>query len=99
MIKYRPAALPADADKGRALQWLCKHLSIQLNKVLVAGNTGNDNSMFRLPAVKGIVVENAHPELHEAVAHRRVYCTTRAFADGVLQGLVNFGIIAKGAIL
>jgi hypothetical protein len=35
--------------------------------VLVAGDTGNDSSLFLLPRVRGIVVENAQPELIEAV--------------------------------
>ncbi len=55
--------LPANATKGGALQWLCTYLKIPLNQVLVAGDTGNDNSLFQLPGVRGIIVENAQPEL------------------------------------
>jgi len=87
--------LPANADKARALKRLCERLKIPLNSVLVAGDTGNDSGMFLLPEVRGIVVENAQPELYEVVVHLPTYSSTRAFADGVLQGLAHFGVISK----
>jgi sucrose-6-phosphatase len=87
--------LPANTSKGHALNWLCERISLPLKQVLVAGDTGNDSSMFLLPDVKGIVVENAQPELHEAVVHLPTYSATRAFADGVLEGLAHFGIISE----
>jgi glycogen debranching enzyme len=49
--------------------------------------------------VKGIVVENAQPELHQAVVHLPTYSATRVLADGVLQGLAHFGIIAQAPSL
>jgi sucrose-6F-phosphate phosphohydrolase len=87
--------LPANTSKGHAIQWLCERISLPLKQVLVAGDTGNDSSMFLLPDVKGIVVENAQPELHEAVVPLPTFSATRAFADGVLQGLAHFGVIAE----
>jgi sucrose-6F-phosphate phosphohydrolase len=85
--------LPGAADKGNALRWLCERLEIPLEEVLVAGDTGNDSSMFQLPGVQGIVVKNAQPELLEAVVHLPVYAATDIMADGVLQGLRHFGVI------
>jgi sucrose-6F-phosphate phosphohydrolase len=87
--------LPANTSKGDALQRLAERIGLPLKQVLVAGDTGNDSSMFLLPDVKGIVVENAQPELHEAVVHLPTYSATRAFSDGVLQGLEHFGVIAE----
>jgi len=87
--------LPANTSKGSALQWLCEHVNVRLKQVLVAGDSGNDSSMFLLPGVKGIVVENAQPELFEAVVHLPTFSATRAFADGVLQGLTHFGVISE----
>jgi sucrose-6F-phosphate phosphohydrolase len=91
--------LPANTSKGHALQWLCERISLPLKQVLVAGDTANDSSMFHLPEVKGIVVENAQPELHEAVVPLPTYSATRAFADGVLQGLAHFGVIREAPAL
>jgi sucrose-6F-phosphate phosphohydrolase len=85
--------LPAEADKGNALAWLCRHLKMPLSEVLVAGDTGNDSSMFLLPEVSGIVVENAQPELFEAVVKLPTYVARSVMADGVLEGLQHFGVI------
>ncbi|MGH8245066.1 MAG: HAD-IIB family hydrolase, partial [Gammaproteobacteria bacterium] len=85
--------LPANTSKGGALEWLCRHLGVPLEKVLVAGDSGNDASMFLLPGVQGIVVENAQPELIEAVVKEPTFNATRIMADGVLEGLEHFGVI------
>ena len=87
--------LPARTDKARALRWLCRSLDMPLDEVIVAGDSGNDSSMFLLPGVRGIVVENAQPELHEAVVHLPTFSATRAFADGVLEGLAHFGLLGE----
>ena len=85
--------LPARATKGNALMWLCARLGIPLDQVVVAGDTGNDSSMFLVPGVKGIAVENAQPELFEAVVHLPVLVTRQIMADGVLEGLQHYGVI------
>src|SRR4029077_12047168 len=48
---------------------------------------------FLLPGVQGIVVENAQPELIEAVVKVPTFNATRVIADGVLEGLEHFGVI------
>lgn len=85
--------LPAGAGKGSALGWLCTSLNIPLSSVLVAGDTGNDASMFLLPDVRGIVVENAQPELIEALVKVPTFNATKISADGVLEGLQHFEVI------
>ena len=87
--------LPRNATKGNALQWLSARLNVPLNTVLVAGDTGNDSSMFRIPEVRGIVVENAQPELFEAVVDIPAYCSRLILADGVLDGLRHYGVIQR----
>ncbi|HWA27327.1 MAG TPA: HAD family hydrolase [Lacunisphaera sp.] len=85
--------LPANATKGGALDWLCRRLGIALDQVLVAGDTANDASMFRLPGVRGIIVENALPELYEATVDVPTYSSRQILADGVLDGLCHYGIV------
>lgn len=85
--------LPENSDKGHALDYLCKRLGISPATVLVAGDTGNDVSLFQLPGVHGIVVENAQPELIEAVVKLPTFNATKVMADGVLEGLKHYGII------
>ncbi|MEJ1972645.1 MAG: HAD-IIB family hydrolase [Lacunisphaera sp.] len=85
--------LPRNATKGGALAWLCLRLNLPLDTVLVAGDTGNDASMFRLPGVRGIVVENALPELFEATVDIPTYSSRQILADGVLDGLCHYGVV------
>src|SRR5882757_8824376 len=85
--------LPRHATKGGALRWLCTRLEIPLTEVLVAGDTGNDASMFRLPGVRGIIVENALPELYEATVDAPTYSSRQILADGVLDGLCHHGVV------
>lgn len=87
--------LPNNATKGGALEWLCQQLGIPLTQVLVAGDTGNDSSMFLLPGVHGIIVENAQPELFEATVDIPTYTSRFVMADGVLDGLRHYGVIAR----
>ncbi len=85
--------LPRNATKAGALSWLCERLGVPLDRVLVAGDTGNDSSMFRLPGVRGIIVENAQPELFEATVDLHVFHSRQIIADGVLDGLCHFGVV------
>ena len=90
--------LPARANKGKALAWLCERLRIPLQQVLVAGDTANDSSMFRLPGVRGVVVENAQPQLYEDTVELPIFCATRVLADGVIEGLEHYGIVSEGDV-
>ncbi len=85
--------LPRHATKGGALSWLAPRLGIALDETLVAGDTGNDASMFRLPGVRGIIVENAQPELFEATVDIPIYTSRQILAEGVLDGLCHFGVV------
>ncbi len=85
--------LPYQATKSGALAWLCARLGVPLDTVLVAGDTGNDASMFRLPGVRGIIVENALPELFEATVDVPTYSSRQILADGVLDGLCHYGVV------
>lgn len=87
--------LPRNATKGGALSWLCAKLDIPLESVVVAGDTGNDTSMFRLPGVRGIIVENALPELYEATVEVPTYSSRQILADGVIDGLLHYGVITS----
>ncbi len=93
--RYFLDIVPAQAGKGHALAWLCRFLRIPLERVLVAGDTGNDTSMFLLPGVRGIVVENALPELRAALLRLPVFNAGAETADGVLEGLQHFQLLAS----
>lgn len=92
--RYFLDVVPARAGKGRALAWLCDRLQIPLRNVLVAGDTANDISMFQLPGVNGIAVQNALPELLTEVSGLPVFHARSPMADGVIEGLRHFGVLA-----
>lgn len=84
--------LPAKADKGNAVRWLCEHLGIPAEATLVAGDTGNDASMFRVPGVRGIMPANVREELVAAAAGCTTFTAASPEADGVIEGLDHFGL-------
>lgn len=86
--------LPRAATKGGALKWMCHRLKIPVKSAVVAGDTGNDSSMFLVPGVRGIVVRNAQPELLEAtLGHPDLFQSREIMADGVVEGLCHFGVV------
>ncbi len=90
--------LPASSGKGKAIQFLVDHQGLDPNTVVVAGDTGNDSTMFEHFG-KGIVVANAQPELvhflqlREASAEHHVHYARLPYAAGVQEGLEYFGLI------
>ncbi len=87
--------LPECGNKGQALHWLCQRLGIPFSQVLVAGDTGNDSSMFRLEGVQRLLVGNALPELLADCVGFPKYESREIMADGVLEGLLHFGVIER----
>jgi mannosylfructose-6-phosphate phosphatase len=94
--------LPRAGTKGAALAWLAERLGIGPGGIVVAGDTGNDLSMFRLAGVRRILPANALPELVAATAGLAVFRASRAGADGVVEGLAHYGVTfppaARGAM-
>lgn len=88
--------LPALANKGNALKWLCQQLGISLHQCVVAGDTGNDSAMFLVDEVFGIVPRNAQSELLEHLVDRNVFRASHDVADGILEGLEHYGVL-KGS--
>jgi sucrose-6F-phosphate phosphohydrolase len=77
--------LPAGVNKGAAAAYLASRWHLRPGEVVVAGDTGNDASMF-MRGFHGIVVDNAHPEL-KAIRSPDVYRSQQAYAGGVLEGM------------
>jgi sucrose-6F-phosphate phosphohydrolase len=91
--------LPAASGKGKAIRFLVEQQGLAADRVVVAGDTGNDASMFT-EFHKGVVVANAQPELlslAESLAGGEVYLARQAHAAGVEEGLDHFGVFVDGA--
>jgi hydroxymethylpyrimidine pyrophosphatase-like HAD family hydrolase len=87
--------IPSAADKGKASRYLIQFLALGSRKVVVAGDSGNDRSMFE-EFDHGIVVANAQPvlkRLRDELPHPGIYFARQPFAAGVEEGLQNFGLL------
>jgi len=87
--------IPAAAGKGKAIRFLISFLELDPDKIVVAGDSGNDRSMFD-EFQRGIVVGNAKPELLKMREEKPVstyYFAKKSYAAGVHEGLSYFRLI------
>jgi sucrose-6F-phosphate phosphohydrolase len=77
--------IPRGVHKGAAAAYLARRWYIDDEQIIVAGDSGNDLSMF-LAGFRGIVVANAQPELR-SLAGSNVFHSTGCFAAGVTEGM------------
>ncbi len=82
--------LPLKANKANAISWLCGQLGVAMDEIVVAGDTGNDSAMFLLEGARGIVPENAEPELVEILDPGKVFRGRGFAAAGVVEGLRHY---------
>jgi len=87
--------LPAASGKGKAIRFLVEHLGLDTDHVVVAGDTGNDATMFE-EFGRGVVVGNAQQELvvlAKSLGVERAFLARQAYAAGVEEGLEYFGVL------
>lgn len=82
--------LPVRANKGNAVAWLAREVGLAPAEVVVAGDSGNDASMYEIEGVRGIVVANAEPALVETTRRLGHYHASKTCAEGVIEGLEHF---------
>ena len=87
--------LPEGVNKGTAAAFIAREFGFDRDHTLVAGNSGNDSSLFEHDFL-GIIVSNAHDELKAYATDKRVYLSPLKRADGVLDG-VNYWMHAPQA--
>lgn len=81
--------LPERAGKGEAVRYLASRWGMPLESVIVAGDSGNDADMLRLPC-PGIVVGNASRELRSLRGRPGIYFAEGHHAEGIQEGLRHF---------
>lgn len=92
--------LPKGVSKAHALQWWAEFEGIPEERIVFAGDSGNDFAAF-VAGFRAILVQNTAPEIVEKVAeeHRRLGFEGRMYyaklpaSSGVLEGCRKFGII------
>ncbi len=79
--------LPKGVDKGSAAAFVGKRLGYPPERILAAGNSGNDAALMRR-GFCGIVVGNAHSELRKlAEESESIHLSEKSYADGVIEGI------------
>jgi len=87
--------LPSRAGKGKAVRYISNKWNIPSDRIITAGNSGNDADMLT-GVLKGIVVGNHSPELERLKRTSKVYFASRSYADGILEGLQYYGGLSSG---
>ncbi|MBI1218111.1 MAG: HAD-IIB family hydrolase [Rhodobacteraceae bacterium] len=80
------------AGKDAATRFLAERLCIPADRVVAAGDSGNDLTMFEV-AARAIAVGNARPELTLAMPPAKSYRARAPYAAGVHEGLIALGIL------
>ena len=78
--------LPFRASKGSAVRYLSYKWNHPMDKIITAGNGGNDKDMLNGKA-RGIVVSNYSAELEELRKNKAVYFSENSIAEGVMEGI------------
>jgi len=78
--------LPVRASKGKAIRYLADKWELPLERVLVAGDSGNDEEMLRGQTL-AVVVGNYSEELEPLRGEPRIYFADASFAGGILEGI------------
>lgn len=81
--------MPSGWNKGSAIEFLCKHLGIDLGEVVVFGDAGNDLTMFAT-VPNSVAVGNATPEAAAAARWHIGHCEDDAVAE-VIEALTAGG--------
>ncbi len=84
--------LPNRLGKGKAVEFLQQELGCDPQRVIVAGDSGNDRELFET-GFRGIIPANALEELKVLAAPSRHYQSPYPAARGVLDGLCQFGFL------
>jgi glucosylglycerol-phosphate synthase len=87
--------LPPDTDKGRTLAALADHLGLAHERVLVAGDTLNDLSMY-VAGFKGVCVGGSEPALIEATLQlANALHAESPGCGGILEAIDHFDLIEE----
>lgn len=81
--------LPVRASKGGAVRYLAMKWGIPLERILVAGDSGNDEEMLTGNTL-GVVVGNHSEELAKLRGRERIYFAQGHYARGILEGIEHY---------
>jgi len=86
--------LPVRASKGLAVRYFALRWDIPIERVLVAGDSGNDEEMLTGNTL-GVVVGNHDPELEHLRGNPRIHFADGAYARGILEGIEHYDFLGR----
>jgi sucrose-phosphate synthase len=90
--RTRVDVIPSRASAGQAIRFLCFKWGLPADRLLTAGDSGNDADMIAGQTL-GVVVGNHTPELERLRGQHRVYFATGRHAWGVLEGIDRYDFL------
>ncbi|MDH5445602.1 MAG: HAD-IIB family hydrolase [Gammaproteobacteria bacterium] len=84
--------LPIRASKGLAIRYISMKWGIPLERIFVAGDSGNDEEML-LGNTLAMVVANHSKELERLKGKTRIYFTQHSHSEGILEGLAFYDFL------
>jgi sucrose-phosphate synthase len=78
--------IPSQAGSGLSIRHMAYKWGFPLEKILIAGDSGNDEEMLAGNTL-GVVVGNYSPELEKLRTYPRVYFAQAHHAAGILEGI------------
>jgi len=86
--------MPVRASKGLAVRYIAMKWGITPDRILVAGDSGNDEEMLKGNTL-GVVVGNHSKELSKLKGRDRIYFAEKQYAGGVLEGMDYYGFLSN----
>jgi len=86
--------LPIRASKGKAIEYILNKFDFSPLKVMVAGDSGNDEDMLD-SAARGLVVGNHSEELEKLRRKQNIYFSSSDYAAGIIDGLKHYGFLGS----
>ena len=84
--------LPYRASKGMAIKYLKYKYEFSADRVMVAGDSGNDADMLKRET-NALVVGNYSEELNNLRGRARVYFSDKTYAAGIIDGLIHYNFL------
>ncbi len=84
--------LPIRASKGDAIRHIYMERDIEPEKILVCGDSGNDEDMLRGNTL-GLVVSNYSKELEKLKGEPRIYFANNQYAEGIIEGIEHYNFL------
>lgn len=81
--------IPVRASKGLAIRYLANRWGVPMERVLVAGDCGNDIEMLTGHS-KGVVVANHSEEIETLRGQQDIYFAESSHAAGILEGVERY---------